>query len=132
MITTSSNLKRKRSSSIECLRDSLKEGPHLNHGYLAFGNPILPTKDKKQKGQVLQIKIPVALNSGLPNHEEQRSSSTSLFSAYWQENSDVLKERQGIEVCIGIVGSKGHVFIRNDLGRAGISKISFHLPLVAI
>ena len=36
--------------------------------------------------------------------------------------SDVLKERRGIEVCIGIVGSKGNVFIRYELGRAGISK----------
>ena len=73
----SSDLKRKRSSSIECLRDSHKGGSDL-----AFENPLL--QDKKQKGvkgQVLRIEIPVALNSGLLNHEEQHSTS-SLFSAY--------------------------------------------------
>lgn len=48
------------------------------------------------------------------------------------EKPDVLKERQGIEVCIGVVGSKGQVFIRYDPGRAGVSKIPFHLSLVAI
>jgi hypothetical protein len=60
--------KRKRSSSIECLRDSHKEGS--DHG------------DKKQKGQVLRIEIPVAMNSGLPNHEDQ----LSLLSAYYPDS----------------------------------------------
>ena len=79
----SSDLKRKRSSSIpvECLRDSHKEGSQSGHasGHLAFENPI--RRDKKQKGQALQIEIPVALNSGLLNHEESHSTS-SLFSTY--------------------------------------------------
>ena len=75
----SSDLKRKRSFSIECLTDSHNEGSCHASCYLAFENPI--RMDKKQKRQVLQIEIPVALNSGLPNHEEQHSTS-SLFSAY--------------------------------------------------
>ena len=74
------SLKRKRSSSIECSRDAHKEGSdHDIHDSLTFKNPI-----KKQKGQALRIEIPVALNSGLLNHEEQHnspSSSSSLFSA---------------------------------------------------
>jgi hypothetical protein len=79
----SSDLKRKRSSSIECSRDSHKEGSRSGHasGSLAFEVPI--PQDKKQKGQVLQIEIPVALNSGLLNHEDSEQHSTSsLFSAY--------------------------------------------------
>ena len=80
------DLKRKRSSSIECLRDSHKEGSRSGHtsGSLASEDPI--RQDKKKKRQVLRIEIPVALNSGLLNHEEQNSPS-SLFSAY---NSDSL------------------------------------------
>ena len=103
MITMSSNLKRKRSSSIECLRDSHEESSRLHHdasGYLAFENPIL--QDKKQKGQVLQIKIPVALNSGLLNHEEQHSPS-SLFSACYPDSlfsfdDDILEEGEIVDI----------------------------------
>ena len=81
----SSDLKRKRSSSIECIGDSHKEESRSGQasGHLAIENPI--RRDKKQKGQVLHIEIPVALNSGLPNHEEQYSSS-SLFSAYYPDS----------------------------------------------
>ena len=79
------DLKRKRSSSIECLKDSHKEGSRSGHtsGYLASEDPI--PQDKKQKRQVLRIEIPVALNSGLLNHEEQHSPS-SLFSAYYPDS----------------------------------------------
>jgi len=81
------DLKRKRSSSIECLRDSLKpeEGSRSGHIYLVSEDPI--RRDKKKKGQVpsLQIEIPVALNSGLLNNEEQHSTS-SLFSAYYPDS----------------------------------------------
>jgi hypothetical protein len=90
----SSDLKRKRSSSIECLRDSRKEGS--DHRYLAFESRIL--QGKKQKRQVLKIEIPVALNSGLLNHEEQHSSS-SLFSAYYPDSlfsfdDDILEDSE--------------------------------------
>ena len=94
----SSDLKRKRSSSIECLGDSHKEGS--DHGYLALENPIL--QNKKQKGQVLRIEIPVAMNSGLLNHEEQHSSS-SLFSAYCPDSlfsfdGDISEEGEIVDI----------------------------------
>jgi hypothetical protein len=94
-----SDLKRKRSSSTECLRDSHKEGS-ADHGFLAFENPIL--QDKKQKRQALQIEIPVALNSGLLNHEEQHSSS-SLFSAYYPDSvfsfdDDISEEGEIVDI----------------------------------
>ena len=81
----SSDLKRKRSSSIECLRASHKEGSRSSHasGHLAFKDPI--RQDKKQKGQVLKIEIPLALNSGLLNHDEQHSTS-SLSSTYYPDS----------------------------------------------
>ena len=52
--------------------DSHKDGS--DYGYLAFENPIL--QDKKQKGQVLSIEFPVALNSGLLNYELGEHSVT--------------------------------------------------------
>ena len=103
----SSDLKRKRSSSIEGLRDSHKEGSRLDHasGYLAFNkDPI--RQDKKQKGQVLRIEIPVALNSGLLNDEEQHSTS-SLFSAssYYPDSlfsfeNDVSEEGEIVDISL--------------------------------
>lgn len=87
-----SSFKRKRSSSIECLSHT-KEGSDS----LAIENPT--HQAKKQKGQALRIEIPVALNSGLLNHDEQHNSpnsSSSLFSAYYSESlfssNDVSKE----------------------------------------
>ena len=82
---TTSSLKRKRNSSIGGLRDIHKEGSD-HHDSLAE-NPI--HQAKKPKGQALRIEIPVALNSGLLNHEDQHSSlnsSSSLFSAYYSES----------------------------------------------
>ena len=105
MITNSmSDLKRKRSSSTECLGDSHNQGSRSSHvnTYLASENPM--RRDKKQKGQVLKIEIPVALNSGLPNHEEQHSSS-SLFSAYYPDSlfsfdDDISEEGEIVDISL--------------------------------
>jgi 2OG-Fe(II) oxygenase superfamily len=103
-MSESFDLKRKRSSSIECLRDSLKpeEGSRSGHIYLVSEDPI--RRDKKKKGQSkvpsLQIEIPVALNSGLLNHEEQHSTS-SLFSAYYPDSlfsDDILEEGEIVDI----------------------------------
>jgi len=94
-------LKRKRGSS-----NAHKEGSDHDsdmHDNLTFKNPI-----KKQKGQALQIEIPVALNSGLLNHEEHHNSprsSCSLFSASTYSESlfnfdDVSEESEIVDISL--------------------------------
>jgi 2OG-Fe(II) oxygenase superfamily len=100
---TTSSLKRKRSSSIGGLRDTYKEGSD-HHESLAFElNPR--HQAKKPKGQALRIESPVALNSGLLNHEDQHkspNSSSSLFSAYYSESlfsfDDISEESEIVDI----------------------------------
>ena len=94
----SSDLKRKRSSSIGYLRDSHKEGSgHDASGYLVSENAII-RQDKKQKRQVLQIEIPVALNSGLLNHDSSSSAygPDSLFSF----DGDISEEGEIVDISL--------------------------------
>jgi len=89
-----SSLKRKLSSSIEHVRDTHTE--RLNHGLLAFSENSVH-QDKKQKGQALRIEIPVALNSGLVNNEEKKTtdSLSSVFSADSLFSSNDASEEEG-------------------------------------
>ena len=76
--------KRKRSSSTSFRDSHTKEGS--DHG------------DKKQKGKVLRIEIPLALNSGLPNHESLLSDyyPDSLFSL--DDDHDGISEEGEAEI----------------------------------
>lgn len=81
-----SSLKRKRSSSIEHLWNTHKEG--LDHGFLA-SSETSGHQDKRKKGLALRIEIPVALNSGLLDNQEKHGSPdsiSSVFSTYYSDS----------------------------------------------
>ena len=86
-----SSLKRRRHSSIEHLSDTHKETS--DHGFSGHCEESVH-QDKKRKGQALRIEIPVALNSGLQNNEEQQQlaspiSFSSLFSSYHSDHDSL-------------------------------------------